>query len=103
MAKLCGARHQCPPGKYMCMMYYTKSTVTILAVFSGVLGRIWTSGPGEDARRSIGKLLAYPCVERVLLSAAFDVGLDFSLIFAAVGRSKSTPRSKAADRSVRPT
>jgi hypothetical protein len=36
-------------------------------------------------------------VERTLLSAAFD------LDFAGLGKSKSTPRSTAADRSVRPT
>src|SRR5260370_41517991 len=51
MAKLCGARHQCPPRKYMCMMYYTKSTVTILAVFSGVLGAYvdFRAGRGRPA------------------------------------------------------
>ena len=41
-------------------------------------------------------------VERTLLSAAFDVAFDFDCLQTR-RRSKSTPRSRAADRSVRPT
>ena len=42
-------------------------------------------------------------VGRTLLSAAFDLGVDFDLPSAAKIKEKSKPTSKAADRSTRST